>query len=130
MLFLSFFLALLGIGTCLYLVHVEQQLAHDRTYKAACDLSDTVSCTRPLLSNYSTLFFGTSNAKMGIVFYAVVAICALLELPILFVITLLGVSVTVAGAYLLYGKLHSFCILCTLTYIINILLFIDALKIV
>lgn len=39
-------LCLAGAALSLYALHVEHQAARDPSYRAACDLAPSVSCTR------------------------------------------------------------------------------------
>jgi vitamin-K-epoxide reductase (warfarin-sensitive) len=111
--------AALGFGISVYTYIVEQRVKSEATYKAACDISDYVSCTKPMLSPYSHIFY-FSNAVIGMLYYAVVAFLAFFHLFFaLFLLSLVAALVTIFLAYLLYVKIQSFCILCTSVYIIN-----------
>ena len=68
-------LSAIGFLLSLYTFVVEQRLRRNRAYKASCDISDTVSCTKPLLSPYAKLL-GISNALLGMGFYTVLLLCA------------------------------------------------------
>jgi hypothetical protein len=48
-----FLISAVGFGISVYAYFVEQALVNNQKYKAVCDLSDVISCTKPLLSPYS-----------------------------------------------------------------------------
>lgn len=116
-------LAIIGLFISLYTYWVEQKIKRDSAYKPVCDLSDRVSCSKPMLSPYSNIFF-FSNALIGTTYYiAVIFLSYFNMVKILFIIAL-GACVMSAGlAYLLYFKIKSLCLLCTSLYIINVLIF-------
>jgi vitamin-K-epoxide reductase (warfarin-sensitive) len=115
-------LAIIGLAISLYGITVERNLQQNAQYKAACDLSDTVSCTRPFLSSYSKLL-GISNIWAAALYYSVILILALLNLKTLILITAcIGVVTSIAFAYILYFKIRSLCLICTSLYVVNIAL--------
>jgi vitamin-K-epoxide reductase (warfarin-sensitive) len=117
-----FILSLIGFGISTYAFFVEQKLMKDSQYKAVCDVSDMVSCTKPLLSPYATLL-GVSNTILGMLFYAAMAVCALAELTILIWYgSVVAVLMSSVFAYLLYFKIKSLCLICTSIYVVNLLL--------
>ena len=120
-------LAVLGFGISLYGYMVEWNVARDKTYKAACDISDRISCTKAFYSPYGKLF-GISNTMAGMIFYAIVFILAIFGY--IYLVRLLAVAgflATILFAYLLYVKVKSYCLVCTATYVINILLLLCSL---
>ena len=44
--------SVLGITVSLYALYIEIKKSKDKTYKAACDLNDSMSCSRVLTSKY------------------------------------------------------------------------------
>jgi vitamin-K-epoxide reductase (warfarin-sensitive) len=115
-------LALIGLAISVYGITVERNLQQNAQYKAACDLSDTVSCTRPFLSTYTKLL-GISNIWASALYYSVIIVLALLDLkPFIFIVTGAGVAASIIFAYILYFKIRSLCLICTSLYIINIAL--------
>lgn len=115
-------LAILGFCISVYTYIVEKKVRAEPEYHAACDLSDTVSCTKPMKSPYANIFY-FSNALAGMLYYTVIALLAAFDLHLLLQIaTALGVCVSAVLAYLLYFKVRALCILCTSLYIVNILL--------
>lgn len=115
-------LAVLGFGVSLYTYLLEQKVKKMPQYKPMCDISDSISCTKPMKSSYASLFY-ISNAFLALVFYVLIFILALFQLkPFLMVIVLAGCAMSCVLAYLLYFKIKSLCILCTTLYVINFLL--------
>lgn len=44
--------SVLGISVSLYALYIEVRKSKDKNYKAACDLSENMSCSRVLTSKY------------------------------------------------------------------------------
>lgn len=115
-------LAVIGLLISIYGITVERKLQQDMQYKASCDLSDTISCTRPMLSSYNKMF-GVSNIWASAAYYLIILAAALLNQPqLLMLITGAGLLVTVVFAYILYFKIKALCLICTALYIVNIAL--------
>lgn len=115
-------LAAIGFCISLYTYWVERKIKTEPTYKPVCDLSDRISCTKPMLSKYANLFY-FSNALIGTTYYVAVALLAYLQMTqLLLIITVAAAITTIALAYLLYFKIKAFCILCTSLYTINFLI--------
>ena len=120
--FVFIMLAALGLGISLYTYVIEQRLKRDVSYKPVCDISDRISCSKPMQSQYASLFY-FSNALVGTVFYGLLIALALVEARNLMFIATIGASiVSCVLAYLLYVKIKALCLLCTSLYIINLLL--------
>jgi vitamin-K-epoxide reductase (warfarin-sensitive) len=117
-------LSCIGALLSLYAYIVEQKTLAQPLYKASCDLSETISCSKPVTTGYNRLV-GISNALLGLFFYIALGIFAFFELhtliSIAIVIALLG---TMFFAYILFFKVRAFCPLCISTYIVNIILFV------
>ncbi len=119
-----FILALIGLAVSIYGINVENRLKENARYKAACDLSDKISCSRPMLSEYNKML-GISNIWASALYYCVMIASIFMELPILpLILSIVGCAVSVVFAYILYFKIHSFCLICTSLYAINIALMI------
>ncbi len=128
MFLLFIILAVIGFSISLYAYMVERKIRKVPTYKPVCDISDWVSCTKPMKSPYSDLFF-VSNALVGMIFYIVIAILAVLNaIALLLVASIVACTVSSALAYLLYFKIKALCILCTSLYIINAILLFLSIK--
>lgn len=123
-------LILAAIGFCIsvYTYLLEQKIKVQPNYKSACDLSDRVSCTKPMKSPYGAIFY-FSNAIIGAAYYLMVIVVALLNMhTLLLFATICGCIVSAFLAYLLYFKIKSLCLLCTTLYIINIMLLILVIR--
>ncbi len=115
-------LAVIGFCISVYTYLLERKIKVMPTYKPVCDISDRISCTKPMLSPYANIFF-FSNALASTAYYIVVAILAALDAyRLLFFAAIAACLVSVFLGYLLYFKIKSFCILCTSLYIINFLI--------
>ena len=115
-------LATLGLIIAIYGITVERKLKQDMQYKAVCDISDKISCTRPMLSQYNSML-GISNSLAAAIYYAIIIALALLQQKQLLLIAVFGgLVVTAVFAYILYFKIRSLCLICTSLYTINIAL--------
>lgn len=72
--------SLVGIGLCIYTMHLEGKTHEDKDYKATCDISEEISCTKVFKSSYSHILshfelvprgsdYDISNAYIGMAFY-------------------------------------------------------------
>lgn len=112
-------LAAIGLCISLYTYWVEGKIKNEPTYKPACDLSDRVSCSKPMLSPYANIFY-FSNAIMSITYYALVLVLVYFNMIQLLFVAAFGACLTsLFLAYLLYVKIKSLCILCTSLYVVN-----------
>jgi len=115
-------LSAIGLLLSLYAFFVERQLRNNKTYKAACDISDNISCTKPLLSPYANIV-GISNAVLGLLFYAILLLCAWYDYTQLVRYGALAAALaSVIFAYILYFKIHSLCLICSSIYVVNMML--------
>lgn len=112
----------LGFIVSLYAYYIERKIAQNIYYKAACDLSDVVSCSKPITSAYGKLF-GISNAVLGLLYYALIIVLVLFHSKmVLYIAALIAFLFSLYLAWLLYFRIRALCILCTTTYVINIIL--------
>ncbi|KAM7398459.1 hypothetical protein PAMA_006391 [Pampus argenteus] len=131
---------LLGILLSLYAFHVEREKAQDPSYKAMCDVSSSISCSKVFSSRWGRGFgllgsiFGNDsalnqpNSVYGIGFYAFqlllgMTVSAMAAL-ILMTTSILSVVGSLYLGYILYFVLKDFCIICITTYALNFILFI------
>lgn len=115
-------LAIIGLIISVYGITVERKLQQDAQYKAICDISDSISCTRPFLSPYGKIL-GISNIWASAFYYVAIITITLMHFPqALTLITSAGLLVTIVFAYILYFKIRSLCLICTFLYCINIAL--------
>lgn len=117
-----FGVALVGFLVSLYGYSVERRLKRDANFKPACDISDSVSCSRAFSSKYSKLF-GISNTLAGLAFYALIMVLAWFEMDLLILLASIASGLmSLVFAYLLYFKVKSVCVICSVVYILNVLL--------
>tara|TARA_Y100000310_G_scaffold325900_1_gene390100 strand:- start:823 stop:1197 length:375 start_codon:yes stop_codon:yes gene_type:complete len=112
-------LAFIGILLSIYTISIERNLKKDKKYKAACDISDKISCTKTFSSKYAHLFI-LPNALYGIMFYIILLF--LTNITIIFYLSLIAVVGSLALAYVQIFKTKIFCLVCTSIYIVNLLL--------
>ena len=119
--------AAVGFALSLYGYFVERKIMENPSYKPACDLSDRISCSKPILSQYGKLFF-VSNTLVGMAFYGLVFVLALLGMAYpIFILACVSLGATFVLAYILYFKVGSFCLVCNAIYVVNIVLFVLSL---
>jgi vitamin-K-epoxide reductase (warfarin-sensitive) len=122
MITISLIIALIGLAISLYGINVERKLQQNAQYKAACDINDSISCSKPMLSEYNKMF-GISNIWASALYYCAIIALILLNLPKLtLLLACAGVAVSAVFAYILYFKIQSLCLICTSLYIVNIAL--------
>ncbi|XP_065258975.1 vitamin K epoxide reductase complex subunit 1 [Emys orbicularis] len=128
-------LCALGLALSVYALHVESSRERDPGYRAMCDLSPSVSCSKVFTSRWGRGFglvedllgkhsiFNQPNSLFGIVFYILQTLLGFSP-STLAAVTLVGTSVvSIAGslylAYILFFVLHDFCLVCVTTYLLN-----------
>jgi len=115
-------IALLGLIISIYGIMVEYKIKQNGDYTAICDISDKISCTRPFLSPYKKML-GISNIWASAMYYGILFILALFHLKTtIFIITCIGIVVSIIFAYILFFKMRLICLICVSLYIINIAL--------
>ena len=126
--------ALLGLGASSVSSYVHYNLLTKPAYSSFCDVSATVSCTEAYTSQYGS-FMGVPVAILGVVFFVVVLVLtgvagrpsssARETVPAyLFVLSTIGLAFALYLAWASYVVLKVFCILCALTYVSVIAIFI------
>lgn len=121
-------LAFLGFCISLYTFIIEQKVKKNPFYQPFCNISESISCTKPMRSPYANLFF-VSNALISMAFYLLIGILAYTgNVKLLALASILGCIVTSVFAYLLYFKVKTLCLLCTALYVINVMLLILSIK--
>ena len=115
-------LCMLGIALSAYALYVKKRFDADKTYKATCDISDKISCTKAFESGHGTLFL-VPNSVWGILFYFLVFFLSYVSLTLVFIFSLFSVFGSIYLAYILYTKVKSYCLVCTSIYAVNFLLF-------
>jgi len=113
-----------GFFLSLYSFYVERKVSSQKNYRAVCDISDKLSCTKAFTSGYGKVF-GISNGLTGMLFYALVSIAAFYgALNLTFYLSILSVLASLYLAYVLQFKVRAVCLICYSIYAVNILLLI------
>ncbi|MCX5925457.1 MAG: hypothetical protein NT124_04175 [Candidatus Dependentiae bacterium] len=122
MLIKSIILSLIGLTLSLYAYSIEQKIKNNHAYAAACDLNDYVSCSKPIISGYGSLF-GITNSVAGMIFYVGILLLALLGMhTYLFWAAVAACCASVVFAFILFFKVQALCLICISIYAINGLL--------
>ncbi|XP_060067856.1 vitamin K epoxide reductase complex subunit 1-like protein 1 [Ylistrum balloti] len=135
LLFSTYLLSFVGIVLSLYAYYVETSAEKDKSFKAMCDFSESVSCSKVFTSRYGRGFgllqyivghespLNQPNSVFGVMFYLIQIVCASSVLPLLTNIQVVtGVMANFGSvylAYILYFILDDFCVVCVSTYIVN-----------
>ena len=126
--------AALGLGAASTSSYVHYKLLTVQNYSSFCDVNATVSCTQAYLSPYGS-FVGVPVALFGVVFFAFVLLLVALggrdRVPArdavpayVFTLSTIGLAFVLYLAWASYTQLHTFCVLCALTYVSVIAIFI------
>lgn len=116
--------AIIGLLLSIYTLYVEKKMEKSKNYKALCDISDKISCTKAFGTNYGHIL-GISNAIPGIGFYILILILTYYnQLNFIFYFSALSFLASIYLAYIIYFKLKNFCLVCNGIYVVNLLLLI------
>jgi uncharacterized membrane protein/protein-disulfide isomerase len=126
--------AWLGLGASLVSSYVHYKLLTDVTYTSFCDVSTSISCTQAYLSSYGSIW-GVPVAIAGVLFFALVlAIAGIAGRPTaasrdtapgyIFALSTLGLAFVLYLGWASYFVLGAFCILCAITYVSVIAIFL------
>ncbi len=126
--------ALLGLGASIVSSYVHYQLLTDPGYISLCDVNARVSCTEAYLSRFGS-FLGVPVAIGGVIFFAVAAALAGMAgsarssardnaAGYIFTLSTVGLAFALYLAWASYFVLGVFCILCAITYVSVIALFV------
>lgn len=126
--------AALGLGAASTSSYVHYKLLTEQNYSSFCDVNATVSCTQAYLSPYGS-FLGVPVALFGVLFFAFVLLLVALggrdgapardAVPAyVFTLSTIGLAFVLYLAWASYTQLHTFCVLCALTYVSVIAIFI------
>ncbi|XP_059404886.1 vitamin K epoxide reductase complex subunit 1-like protein 1 [Carassius carassius] len=129
-----------GILLSLYAFHVEREKTRDANYRAMCDLSSSISCSKVFTSRWGRGFgllgtiFGKDsavnqpNSVYGILFYIFQLLLGLTASAMAALILMTTSIASVMGSlylcYILYFVLKDFCVICITTYALNFILFV------
>ena len=126
--------ALVGLAASTASSYVHYQLLTQPAYDSFCDVSSRVNCAQAYLSTYGS-FMGVPVALGGVIFFAAIAVLAGVagrssssareNAPgYIFVLSTIGLAFVLYLAWGSYMVLGVFCILCAITYVSVIALFI------
>ena len=126
--------AALGLGAASTSSYVHYKLLTEQNYSSFCDVSATVNCTQAYLSPYGS-FWGVPVALFGVLFFALVLLLVAVggrdrapardAVPAyVFAMSTLGLAFVLYLAWASYTQLHTFCLLCAITYVSVIAIFI------
>jgi protein-disulfide isomerase/uncharacterized membrane protein len=126
--------ALLGLGASSVSTFVHYKLLTTPNYESFCDVGSLMNCTEAYLSQYGS-FLGVPVAIGGVIFFAVVALLAGMAggpssaardnaAGYIFLLSTIGLAFTLYLAWASYLKLGVFCILCAITYVSVIAIFV------
>ena len=126
--------AALGLGASSTSSYVHYQLLTDASYSSFCDVSAMVNCTQAYLSQYGS-FWGVPVALFGLFFFTLVLLLAGLggrpaapardAIPAyIFAISTVALAFILYLGWASYVQLKTFCLLCAITYVSVIAIFI------
>jgi uncharacterized membrane protein len=115
-----------GFLISLYALYVRHKVLKAPTYSPICDIRANISCSKALGSQYSKTM-GVPNALAGLLFYTLVFIMSFSYMHLAIYPVLASVLFSLYLAYISYIKQKNFCLVCTLTYLVNIALLVIAL---
>jgi protein-disulfide isomerase/uncharacterized membrane protein len=126
--------AALGLGASSTSSYVHYRLLTDASYSSFCDVSATVNCTQAYLSQYGS-FWGVPVALFGMFFFTLVLLLAGLggrpaapardAIPAyIFAISTVALAFILYLGWASYVQLKTFCLLCAITYVSVIAIFI------
>lgn len=126
--------AALGLAASGTATYVHYRLLTDPMYVSFCDLSSAVNCTQAYTSQYGS-FLGVSVAPLGLLFFLFVLLMAAVGGRVgstladsagayIFAASTVGLAFVLYLAWASYMVLGVFCVLCAITYVAVIAIFI------
>src|SRR5882672_10670457 len=126
--------AALGLVAASASSYVHYHLLTDPGYSSFCDVNATVNCTQAYLSSYGSLW-GVPVALVGVFFFTLVLLLAGVggragsqvrdAIPAyIFAISTVGLAFILYLGWASYVQLKTFCLLCAVTYVSVIAIFI------
>ncbi len=126
--------ATLGLGASLFSTYVHHGLLTQPGFTSFCDVNTTVSCAQAYLSRYGS-FWGIPVALGGVLFFTLVLLIvgmagrrtstARENAPAyVFALSTIGLAFVLYLAWASFFVLKTFCILCAITYVAVIAVFI------
>ena len=127
-------LAALGLGASAWSSYVHYALLTRPGYTSFCDINGTVSCTQAYLSAYGSLW-GIPVALGGVLFFTIVLLLAGFagraavnrqdaSAGYVFAASTVGLAFVFYLAWASFFKLHTICLLCAVTYVAVIGIFL------
>ena len=113
-------LALVGLILSIYFLYVKIKNSSIKNYRALCDFTETISCTKAAESKYSSLAI-MPNALYGVVFYLLIFILVLSFSQFVLYLAILASFISLYLIFISF-KIKVFCPVCISTYIINFLI--------
>ena len=128
--------AALGLGASSTSSYVHYQLLTVQGYSSFCDVNATVNCTQAYLSQYGS-FMGVPVALLGVFFFTLVLLLSGVggratapardSVPAyILAMSIAGLAFTIYLGWASYIELKTFCVLCAITYVSVIAIFIIA----
>lgn len=126
--------AALGLGASSISSYVHYKLLTDSSYTSFCDVNATVSCTQAYLSPYGS-FWGVPVGLAGVFFFVLILLLAGVggrptssardAMPAyVFALSTVGLAFVLYLGWASYARLHTFCVLCAITYVAVVALFV------
>jgi uncharacterized membrane protein len=113
------YFAILGLFLSFYALYLTIVLKHKPTYRPLCDLHKNISCSKAHSSNHARILY-LPNALYGVIVYGFIII-----FPTSFLMPYIALGLVLATlilSYISYVKQKNICLLCTATYIINLII--------
>lgn len=115
-------IATIGLFISVYAKYVEKRKQNNFNYRPLCDISNSISCSAVLTSKYNKIF-KIKNTILGIAFYLIIIPLSIMQnYNAIFILSILAFLFSLALAYIQFFRIKKFCFLCTLSYLINLLL--------
>lgn len=119
-------LALIGLVLSIYFLYVDYEVSKNKNYKALCDFSSKLSCSKAVKSKHSRLVL-LPNAVWGVVYYSMVIVLATIKMNgLVFLISIPIIIFTAYLSYVLYVEMKDYCVVCTATHLINLLILVTS----
>ncbi len=122
--------SVIGFLLSLYSYYVEKKIKKNHHYKALCDISSKINCSQIARSKYSHMIDGISNSLLGMLSYVLVFAMAFYSITYVLYLSMAALIASVYLGYVQYFKIKKVCIVCSLIYAVNILLFIFSYKMI
>ena len=122
MLMYPFIFAVCGLLFVFYTMYVEDRARKDPSYRAFCDFTPNISCTRGATSRWEKLFF-IPNTMIGILYYSSAIILAYLDQPqFVFYLGVMGMLFGFIMMTLMISQEKIFCTMCAIGTLLSALI--------